>query len=255
MMNETLKYQLKELASHYETADFLPADPAQFMHRYSSDVDVEVVGLIASCLALGQRPMILSKINTICDLMNGQPSRWIVDKEYEESFGKADSEAKFYRFFSNAQMCTFFSAIREMLATAKTIGRYLHDYYDCGIEPLEALVNHFRIYDVGTLVPRDLHSGCKRLNMYLRWMVRDHSPVDMGLWKWYDKRRLIIPVDTHVMQQALQLGIVRKAGATLSKAREITDAMRQVWPDDPCLGDFALFGLGVDNQQNVKSSQ
>eukprot|EP00825_Cyclidium_porcatum_P049847 TRINITY_DN8702_c0_g1_i2.p8 TRINITY_DN8702_c0_g1~~TRINITY_DN8702_c0_g1_i2.p8 ORF type:complete len:118 (+),score=15.11 TRINITY_DN8702_c0_g1_i2:106-459(+) len=86
--------------------------------------------------------------------------------------------------------------------------------------------------------------------------IRDSINAEyMGLWNWIDKKQLIIPADTHVMQEALKLGIISKAGSSLSKAIEITNALRLVWPDDPCKGDFALFGWGINHHQDVKSSQ
>ena len=83
--------------------------------------------------------------------------------------------------------------------------------------------------------------------MFLRWMVRDDSPVDLGLWKdIIDKRTLIIPMDTHVMQEANRLGLISCKTASMSSAIKLTNKLREIFPDDPLKGDFALFGVGVD---------
>ena len=83
--------------------------------------------------------------------------------------------------------------------------------------------------------------------MFLRWMIRRDSPVDLGLWKWADPASLIIPLDTHVMQEAVGLGLLPQGAAASRKTAELlTAAMQEVFPGDPCRGDFALFGLGVD---------
>jgi uncharacterized protein (TIGR02757 family) len=83
--------------------------------------------------------------------------------------------------------------------------------------------------------------------MFLRWMVRDDSPVDLGLWKdIIDKRTLIIPMDTHVMQEANKLGLINSKTASMSSAMKLTAKLKEVFPDDPLKGDFALFGVGVD---------
>jgi len=244
---------LEEMADKYETADFLKDDPSQFMHRYTAVEDIEVVGLIAASLSLGNRKQILLKIESICSLMHGQPTTWIVQKEYEKYF--SESSAKFYRFFSYAQLRSFFGAIRSIILQYHSIGNCLESLYNKGVNPVEGLIGCFKGKNVGQLIPKDSSSACKRINMYLRWMVRDNSPVDMGVWKWYDKSNLIILLDTHVMQESFRLGIVKKKGDTMSKAKEITDVMKKIWKNDPCRCDYALFGIGIDKNNDVKTYQ
>ena len=95
-------------------------------------------------------------------------------------------------------------------------------------------------------VPGKAGSANKRTNMFLRWMVRTNSPVDVGLWTWFSPADLLVPLDTHVLRQAKKLGLIsERSAATEKTARELTEALKQIWPDDPCRGDFALFGLGV----------
>lgn len=253
-MKKELKDRLKELAERYETASFLKDDPAQFMHRYSSATDIEIVGLIAATLAFGQRPKILEKVDSICQLMQESPERWITKALFTDSF--PESERKFYRFYSYADMRCFFFHIRALILANGSIGEYVHRRYKEGVHPLSALTEAFKdCPSQKCLIPRDTHSCCKRVNMYLRWMVRDGSPVDMGIWSWLPKNELIIPTDTHVMQEALRLGIIKKTASTLSKAQEITEALKTIWPEDPCKGDFALFGWGVNKVEDVKSIQ
>ena len=83
--------------------------------------------------------------------------------------------------------------------------------------------------------------------MFLRWMVRDNSPVDIGLWSdFIDRRTLVMPLDTHVVQQSMRLGLLESAAASMSAARRLTVTLAEVFPDDPLKGDFALFGYGVN---------
>ena len=112
-------------------------------------------------------------------------------------------------------------------------------------EPLQKLIDMF---DNIKGFPKNNTSACKRLNMLLRWMARKDSPVDLGLWN-IDPAKLIIPVDTHVHRMALDLGLTKRRQADMKTALEITDAMREIWPDDPAKGDFALFGYGVNNKK------
>lgn len=253
-MKEALKYQLKELAEYYETTDFLHGDPAQFMHRYSLPDDVEIIAFIAASLAFGERSQILRKIEDICQLMEHEPSAWIRQEKFNVSFPESDE--KFYRFYSYADMRAFFFQIKGIIDRHGSIGTFIKQRYEKGVHPLKAIIEAFAdCPSERNLIPKNMHSCCKRVNMFLRWMVRDNSAVDVGLWNWIDKKELIIPADTHVMQEALRLGIISKAGSSLSKAIEITNALRFVWPDDPCKGDFALFGWGINHHKDVKSSQ
>ena len=98
-------------------------------------------------------------------------------------------------------------------------------------------------------VPQKSASANKRTNMFLRWMVRTNSPVDAGLWTWFSPADLLIPLDTHVLRQAKNFGLIsERSAATEKTARELTDALKRIWPDDPCRGDFALFGTGVSGE-------
>ena len=97
------------------------------------------------------------------------------------------------------------------------------------------------------MVPSPHSSVAKRPCMFMRWMVRDGSPVDLGLWsEFIDKRSLLIPLDTHVMQEASHLGLIACKTASWKTVMNLTEALKEVFPDDPAKGDFALFGYGVD---------
>ena len=109
---------------------------------------------------------------------------------------------------------------------------------------VEALCRHF---GTSAVVPKDASSACKRLCMFLRWMVRDSSPVDLGLWAdFMDKRSLIVPLDTHVLTEASALGLIHSRNASMSSALRLTSTLATIFPDDPLKGDFALFGYGVN---------
>ena len=98
-------------------------------------------------------------------------------------------------------------------------------------------------------VSRNAGSAHKRMNMFLRWMVRTGSPVDAGLWTWFSPRDLLIPLDTHVLRQAKKLGLIsERSAATEKTARELTEVLKRIWPNDPSRGDFALFGPGVSGK-------
>ena len=115
-----------------------------------------------------------------------------------------------------------------------------------GLRAVEAICRYFASHGSSAVVPKDASSACKRVCMFLRWMVRSGSPVDVGLWsEFVDRRMLVIPLDTHVVQEACRLGLLKGRCSSMCAARRLTSALAEVFPDDPCRGDFALFGYGV----------
>mgnify|MGYP002626123045 CR=1 FL=1 len=253
------KEEMLALADKYETADFLQKDPSQFMHRFSSERDIETVAFIAANLAFGRREQILSHVQVILDQAGKSPADWILDGKYKSFF--TESDKSFYRMFSFKTMRIFFDAIRSILQKNCTLGDFFHDEFLSLSKESEGLwlskvIASFFPKEC-TIIPHGISSADKRLQMFLRWMVRDSSPVDMGLWTWHKKSRLLIPLDTHVMQEATALGFLEPASsgkcrqALLKTAIELTDKMRLFFGDDPVRADFALFGLGVAKQNKA----
>lgn len=251
MQQVYLKSRLIELADKYENSDFIKSDPSQFMHKYSKVVDEEVAGFIAANLSFGRRDQIIKHVDFI--LSNSKsPSEWIKNADYKSVFPESDKS--FYRMFSFKSMRILFDKMNHILNENKTLGdffkkKYLEKQSDehlCRI-----IANQFP--EDCSIIPHTKSSAAKRLNMFLRWMVRDNSPVDLGLWTWFDKKNLLMPLDVHVMQQSVEFGLLKPTssgkipGATMKNAQSLTDFMKTVFPDDPVRGDFALFGLGVNS--------
>lgn len=251
MQQTEIKNRLIELAAKYENEDFIKADPSQFMHRYSKKIDQEVAGFIAANLSFGRRDQIIGHVNFILEQIDS-PSDWIKRGDYKSTFDLSDKS--FYRMFSFKTMRILFDTMHSILEKNETLGEYFQKIY-CEKKSEEHLcriiANEFPA-DC-TIIPRTKTSAAKRLNMFLRWMVRDNSPVDLGLWTWFDKKDLLMPMDTHVIQEAVKFGLLptsangKVPGATMKNAILLTDFMKTVFPDDPVRGDFALFGLGVDS--------
>lgn len=106
------------------------------------------------------------------------------------------------------------------------------------------------------IVPKGKNSANKRIYMFLRWMVRADSKVDKGFWLWFSPSDLIIPLDTHVMQESVRLGLIpEKSACSIKTAKLLTDKLKEIWKDDPCKGDFALFGLGVSDDEKQTEKQ
>lgn len=235
-----LKELLIRLADQYETTEFIRLDPIAFVHDTASignKEDAEVSAFISSWLAFGSRGGIYVTLRKLHREMEYKPFQYLQGyqwKKYE------NDDHTLYRFFT------------------------YHDFY-CLMERLKVLYDKdafnwrdslSRNYPLTYLIacfqgikgfPKNDTSACKRLNMLLRWMVRKNSPVDLSVWD-LDPSKLIVPVDTHVHRIALELGLTKRKQADMRTALEITDAMREIWPEDPAKGDFALFGYGVNHK-------
>ncbi|WP_407429101.1 TIGR02757 family protein [Treponema sp.] len=248
-----LKQKLIQLAQKYESAEFLEKDPSKFMHRYTRLPEVETVSFIAANLAFGRREQILLHVEKILEAAGTSPSEWIFLKKYESFF--PDNEKSFYRMYTNRDMRIFFNSLRLILEEAGTPGEFFRQKWNEALT--QALNEEQKVYlhqviasvfpKECKLLPHSETSAAKKLNMLLRWLVRDNSPVDLGIWSWYDKKSLLMPLDTHVMQQANELKLISSKSANLNTAFELTKKAAEVFPGDPVKLDFALFGLGVNS--------
>lgn len=254
-MTKDLCLRLRGLAKKYETADFVNEDPSQFLRWYTQVRDVEIAAFTAAMLSFGNRRQFIPKIKCIfeCADKAGGFAKWLCTGDFEKSFFSPDGndEKKFYRFYSYFDMKIFFRSCAQILKSAETFGDFLKDKVErrfSGCSVMDCVLEEIaRAFADCAIVPKGRSSANKRVHMFLRWMVRKNSPVDLGLWKWFDESELIIPLDTHVLQEAIKMGIIsEKASGSYKTAVKITEALKEVWPDDPCKGDFALFGLGVD---------
>ena len=233
---------LAELAERYETPEFIVGDPSWWMHQVSGERNQEATAFVASVLSYGSRAQFMPKIGQLLEYAEGDMDRWLRMGAYAERFAIGDKQC-FYRLYNNDTMRRFFDAYRDMLVQYGSMGAYVSG---TALQAVGIICRWFAEHGVSVVVPKDTTSACKRVCMFLRWMVRDGSPVDLGLWKdIIDKRTLIMPLDTHVVSEAMKLGLLQSRCASMSAAFRLTDAMREVFPDDPLKGDFALFGYGV----------
>ncbi|WP_315545550.1 TIGR02757 family protein [Prevotella koreensis] len=236
---------LKKLAQRYETASFLNGDPSWFMHQVEGKQNQEAFAFIASCLSYGSRKQFFPKIQYILDCSGGNVHEWVKSGYFERDI--PDTEDCYYRLYTYSLMNHFLKAYRELILEYGSLGEYLRNNYVIdAFDAIEMITSYFASRGIEVIVPKDTKSSCKRICMFLRWMVRDNSPVDLGLWTFIDKRTLIMPMDTHVLQEACSMGFLNSRSASMSAARKLTAKMAEIFPDDPLKGDFALFGYGVD---------
>ena len=242
---------LVEYADRYETPSFLEGDPSWFMHQVSGAANVEATAFVASCLSFGSRSQFLPKIQWLLDRAGGDVDGWTRSGAFERDV-RPDPSRCFYRFFTFETMNTFLRTYRGLMAEHGTLGGLVRkESGGDGLRAVEAICRYFADHGSSAVVPKDAHSACKRVCMFLRWMVRSGSPVDVGLWSdFVDRRTLVIPLDTHVVQEACRLGLLKGRCSSMCAARRLTSALAEAFPDDPCRGDFALFGYGVSDQRS-----
>lgn len=253
MVDDKLKETLVTLADRYEISSFLEKDPSRFMHEYSKTADQEIAGFLAANMAFGQRSQILSHVESVLDYAGTDLIGWVQNEGYRKFFTKGDSS--YYRMFTHDDFIMLFDKIKEMVSESGSIGDYIKKkFMDADNDNAYLAPFICNLFPVNChLIPHSKGTAAKRINMFLRWMVRNESPVDLGIWSsWYNKKKLLIPLDTHVMQESVKFGLLKKTksggipAANFKTDLELTDLMKEVFPEDPCRGDFALFGLGVN---------
>lgn len=276
MIDELTAERLRNLADKYEIVSFTEQDPSQFLKWYkNSKTDSELAAFLAAMLAFGNRKQFIPKIEQIlktADDSSGSFSRWLLSGRYKTDFPYGDK--KFYRFYSYDDMHIFFGEITDILngtpdcgalnsskancgalnsskADCGALGEFFRERWYKKIDTSEDLTDIIaKCFPKSKLVPKGKTSACKRTYMFLRWMVRKNSPVDLGLWDWYSPQKLLIPLDTHVMQEAIKTGILdEKSTASRKTARILTNEMERIFPEDPVRADYALFGLGIDTER------
>ena len=244
---------LRRYAARYENAGFMmepgdaaPRDPSWFMHQVEGDANREATAFLASCLSFGSRSQFIPRIQALVDCAGGDVDGWVRGGLFERDVRCGCGEC-FYRFFTHGHMNAFLREFRRLMDEHSTLGGFVRARAGGdGFEAVRAICGRFGRCAGAAVVPADAKSACKRVCMFLRWMARDGSPVDLGLWSGFiDKARLVMPLDTHVVRQAARLGLASGAASSMSAARRLTAVMSEVFPGDPLRGDFALFGYGV----------
>lgn len=238
MDNETIE-KLKCWADVYNTAEFIPADPVSFPHRFSEKKDIEISGFLTAWIAYGNRKQILKRANEVHDDMEGKPYEFITKQGYNIY---KEKEGSFYRFFKYSDLYEICHRLNAVYTNYKDMEQAVNATDHDAITALQ------KLFDGINGIPYTTQSACKRLAMFLRWMIRRDKIVDFGIWQSMDPTDLLIPLDTHVFKMAKRLGMTKRSQADRKAAEEITSALRTIWNDDPCKGDFALFGYGVNEK-------
>lgn len=248
-MAYTLNENLKRWAEQYETAEFVKNDPVQIPRRYDSRVNIEISAFVTAWIAWGNRKQIIKKADYIDrEIFKGEPYHYIVGNNVEPGAAPEwkqykDSPESFYRTFTFGDFHDLCERLCDVYTVYGNMEAAINNTQN-GEKPLQTLLALFG--SVNGIPDGSTSTACKRLCLFLRWMCRNGSPVDFGLWTVCEPRNLIMPLDTHVHKQAIRLGLTTRQTPDLRTAIEITDRFAEIFPDDPTKGDFALFGYGVN---------
>ena len=250
MKFDELKEFLDLKANHYQSRDFISADPIQIPHRFTKKEDVEIAGFLAATIAWGNRTSIIKNANKMMKLMDEAPFDFIVNHQTSD----LDVFDGFvHRTFNATDLKYFVQAIKNIYVNKGGLEFCITQHVSK--MPLQTALHHFKkdFFELPHELRTEKHladplkgSAAKRINMYLRWMVRPNtSGVDFGLWKSMHPRNLSCPLDVHSGTVARKLGILNRKQNDAKALLELDKQLRIMDSEDPVKYDFALFGLGA----------
>lgn len=254
-LNTELKHLLDVESHTINSPDFIADDPVSFPRRFTDKRDIEIVSLLVSSIAWGNRKMILKDSEKMLGLMDYQPYKYLLDKGFEE----LPPHDNIHRTYFTDNLAHYLRGLHRVYSRFDTLDDFAR-HYSVGLAELPAwelarLLNHiFAEANNGRGDSRCLPlntetTALKRLNMALRWLVRDDGIVDIGIWQSIKPAKLFIPLDVHVGNVSRDLGLLSRRSNDRKAVIELTETLKRFRPDDPVYYDFALFGIGVSGRR------
>ncbi len=253
MTQKELKIFLNKKVNQYNQPFFIADDPISIPHKFTLQQDIEIASFFAAILAWGNRKSIINSCTKLMALMANQPYQFCIhhsDKDLKQLL-------KFvHRTFNATDLLYCIAFFKQHFTQHPSLEIAFTQWMNKKDETVENALTGFHHYFFSLpdfpertrkhIASPHKKSACKRLNMYLRWMVRDNkTSVDFGLWKQLKPAQLIIPIDVHVSRVAKKLGILNRTQNDWQAATELTNYLKTLDAKDPVKYDFALFGLGV----------
>lgn len=240
------KEELDLLVEKYETREFIKDDPIQFIHCWKNKQDSELAGFIASLFAYGNRKMFIKKLDELFERADNDISGYINNGDF------ANLKGLEYRFSKDYDIIPIFEILHKLYMESKG----LEELFAYAFEQnnfLQTVVDYFYSNAPKTvgqgfyhMIPNPANGGAmKRMNMFLRWMVRK-PPVDLGIWKFMKPKDLLIPLDVHVARVSRNMGLLQRKSNDFKAVLELTDKLKEFCPEDPVKYDFAMFAFGVE---------
>lgn len=246
---EILEFYYKK----YNNTYFIENDPISVPHRFSKKQDIEIAGFFAAILAWGLRKTIIKNANYLIELMDNAPHDFIL---HHKNHDLKKLENFVHRTFNSTDLLYCIHFFRHHYSKHTSLEKLFINHH------LEDGIVHFQhtfcsLPDFPSRTKKHIsspisQSTCKRINMYLRWMVRcDDNGVDFGIWKKIKPYQLYIPFDVHVERIARRLGLVERAQRDWKTVIELTENLKKIDANDPVRFDFALFGMGIENKNEL----
>jgi uncharacterized protein (TIGR02757 family) len=255
-MNQHIKDFLDEKVALFNRPNFIELDPISIPHRFTKKQDIEIAGFFAAILAWGQRKTILNKCSELLECMDNAPHDFMLN--HTEGDLKAVLGFK-HRTFNEVDALYFIHFLSWFYRNQDSLEKAFLIGQTGAVDSMESMLTQFQrhffsLEDAPSRTKKHIsspatRSACKRINMYLRWMVRqDDQGVDFGIWKQISPAQLICPCDLHVDRVGRKLGLITRKQTDWGTAVELTQVLRSFDPLDPVKYDFALFGLGVEEK-------
>lgn len=256
MVTEKLKLFLDNKAAQYNRPDFIANDPISIPHLFTKKQDIEIAAFFAATLAWGQRTTIINNCKKLMRWMDNAPHDFLVNHNESDRQRFLGFVHRTFNYTDLLYFIEFLTTYYKQNNSLETAFAQHISKQDTTIE--KGLVGFNELFFSLPYAPQRTRkhlatpakkSACKRLNMFLRWMVRqDNKGVDFGIWKNINPAQLVCPLDTHVHRVAQGLGLLKRKQADWQAALELTGHLRQFNPADPTIYDYALFSLGVDEK-------
>ena len=241
---------LERLYAKYNDRRFIQSDPVAFVHLYEEPRDREIVALVASSLAFGTVKQIKGSVARVLEMLGGEPADRVASSSPSDlAFAMRGFR---HRWITGGDMASLLAGAGAAMREHGSLGGLFRSKLEEGESDTAPAAGRFAraLRDLGggyrqCLLPSpESGSACKRLNLFLRWMVRSDE-VDPGGWSWLPPAMLLVPLDTHMRRISAELGLMKRRTADLEAAREVTEAFRRISPEDPVKYDFALTRLGM----------
>ena len=251
---EDIQNKLKNIYKELNKPEFIHPDPLEFIYNYTQNKDREIVGLIGASLAYGRVAQILKSVSNVLRILTQTPANYL-KKTTRRQLSHQLKGFK-HRFTTEDELVNVLWNIRRIHNTYESLENCFLSYYSARDQTTQPALSGFaKELTSGmiknSLIPSpDKGSACKRLHLYLRWMIRKDS-VDPGCWTQIPQKKLIIPLDTHMYTISKKLGFTSRTSADLKTALEVTDRFRTFSKNDPVRYDFALTRLGIRNEMNL----
>ena len=246
-----LKDFLDEKYSFYASSRFIETDPIQIPRSFSKKEDIEISGFLTATIAWGQRPQIIKSAKRLMQLMDNSPFEFITQASFKDIKGLS---AFYYRTFNGIDCIAFLQSLQYIYKHQQSLESVFAQSF-IETQSVKGAISGFRSVFTQTEFPSRSFkhisnpmagSAAKRLNMYLRWMVRSSKEnVDFGLWKSIPTSALMLPLDVHSGRVARKLGLLIQEQSNWKAVEEVTAKLSILDSSDPVKYDFALFGLGV----------